>query len=94
MSTRPAADPVLEELRDEITELDRRLVEVVNERLRIVARLRRHKLEQGIPLLDPAREQWLRAYLTRENAGPLSDEGVAELHAHVLELTKRELRDA
>ncbi len=84
-------DPVVARLRDEISELDRQLVELVNRRLQAVAELRRYKEENGIPFLDPEREEQLLRFLTETNAGPLSPEGLAALHRHVLELTKQEV---
>jgi chorismate mutase len=86
-------DPVVAKLRDEITDLDRQLVAIVNKRLRVVAGLRRYKEANGIPFLDPAREEWMLRYLTRANTGPLSESGLTELYAYILELTKREVVD-
>jgi chorismate mutase/prephenate dehydratase len=84
-------DPVVTKFRDEIGDLDRQLVAIVNKRLRVVAALRSYKEANGIPFFDPAREEWMLRYLTRANSGPLSGNGLAELYAHVLELTKREI---
>ena len=84
------ADPVLERLRDEIMAADRALVETINMRLELVAEIRRHKERNELPFLDPAREEWMLAYLSRANRGPLSEEGLAELYALVLDLSKRE----
>jgi chorismate mutase len=84
------ADPVLERLRDEIMAADRALVETINARLELVAEIRRHKERHDLPFLDPAREEWMLAYLARANRGPLSEEGLAELYALVLEISKRE----
>ena len=84
-------DPVVTKFRDEIGDLDRQLVALVNKRLRVVAALRSYKEANDIPFLDPAREEWMLRYLTRANTGPLSSDGLAELYAHVLELTKREI---
>ena len=64
-----------EELRDRIAENDRAIVAGVNLRLRLVAELWRIKEEQGAALLDPDREQLLRAALAATNEGPLSDAG-------------------
>jgi chorismate mutase len=83
-------DPVVERIREQITELDRSLVETINERLRLVQELRRHKQSNGIPFLDPNREEWMLQYLTRANQGPLSHAGLAEIYARLLDLTKRE----
>ena len=84
------ADSVVERLRDEIMAADRALVETINARLELVAEIRRHKERHDLPFLDPAREEWMLAYLARANRGPLSEEGLAELYALVLEISKRE----
>jgi chorismate mutase len=84
-------DHVIDRLRDEIADVDRRLVATINARLALVKRMRKYKEERGIPLLDPAREEWMLQYLKRANTGPLSAEGLADLYIHVLALTKEEL---
>jgi chorismate mutase len=89
--TDPAVDPVVRDLRVEISELDRTIVEAVNARLELVARLKRYKASQGLPFLDPERERQLVEELARANSGPLSDQGLRDLVASLLELTKREV---
>jgi chorismate mutase len=84
-------DSTMVELRDQISELDRQILEAVNARLELVARLRRHKEENGIAFLDPGREEWLLQHLADANAGPLTEEGVRELFSEILDLVKREL---
>ena len=82
---------VFDELRERIAENDRAIVAAVNLRLRLVAELWRIKEEQGAALLDPDREQRLRAALATTNEGPLSTEGLDLLVGELLALTKREL---
>jgi chorismate mutase/prephenate dehydratase len=84
-------DPVVSELRAEISILDRRLVATFNDRLRVVGRMHRHKLENGIPLTDPEREAQMLEHLTAFNGGPLSEAGLAAFYGHVLGLTKLEV---
>lgn len=84
-------DHVIDRLRDEIADVDRRLVSTINTRLALVKRMRKYKEERGIPLLDPAREEWMLQYLKRANTGPLSSDGLADLYTRVLALTKEEL---
>ena len=84
-------DHVIDRLRDEIADVDRRLVATINARLALVKKMRKYKEERGIPFLDPAREDWMLQYLKRANTGPLSSEGLAEVYTHVLALTKDEL---
>jgi chorismate mutase/prephenate dehydratase len=84
-------DPTLADLRDRIAAVDRAILAAVNERLELVGQIQAHKREHGLAALDPERERWLLAHLEQANAGPLSSEGLRELHAAILELTKREL---
>ena len=84
-------DPVLRELREQISDTDRAILDAVNARLELVARIKEHKEARGIDFLDPAREQSMLRELTAANLGPLSGRGVEELLTSVLELTKREV---
>jgi chorismate mutase len=84
-------DPTVQRLREEISELDRSILDAVNGRLELVAALRRHKAEVGLPFVDPDRERQLLDELVSANRGPLSDEGLRELFCELLDLTKREV---
>jgi chorismate mutase len=81
----------IESLRTAISTNDRRIVEAMNERLRLVDELWRLKDELGLEHVDPRRERMLLAELERANGGPLSQEGLERLVGELLELTKREL---
>jgi chorismate mutase len=89
--TSPDGDRTVQELRDEISEVDRALLAAVNARLELVTRLKRHKEEVGLPFVDPDRENELIAALAARNGGPLTDDGLRELYAYLLDLTKREV---
>jgi chorismate mutase len=89
--TTPGGDPTVQRLRDEISAVDQALVAAINTRLELVARLKRHKQEVGLPFVDPNREAELIDALAGQNGGPLSDEGLRELYAYLLDLTKREV---
>ena len=84
-------DPVIRQLREQLSDNDVKIVEAINARLKLVARLKRVKEERGIDFLDPAREEWMLQYLTRANRGPLSAEGLREMYLELLDLTKREV---
>jgi chorismate mutase len=84
-------DPVLSRLREQVSELDRAILDAVNERLRVVEQIKAHKDANGIGFVDPDRERAMLEELRRANAGPLSDDGLRELLATVLDLTKREV---
>jgi chorismate mutase len=87
----PTPDRVLAQLRDQITDTDRALVETINKRLKLVAQIKRYKAVRGLPFLDHDREAWMLSYLSRANRGPLSPQGLREIYVEVLDLTKREV---
>ena len=89
--TKSDVDPTVRRLRDEISEVDRAIVDAVNDRLQLVARLREHKASLGIPFVDPDRERELVDDLVAANRGPLSGEGLRRLSRELLDLTKREV---
>ena len=86
-------DPFIRQTREQISDADRRLVEALNARLQLVARLKSYKENHGIGFVDPEREEWMLQYLQRVNRGPLSQEGLAAFFTHVLDLTKREVAE-
>jgi chorismate mutase len=85
------ADPLIRQLREQISDADRALVEALNARLRLVARLKRYKESRGLEFVDLQREEWMLNYLLRANRGPLSADGLRELFTEILDLTKREV---
>jgi chorismate mutase len=85
-------DPLIKQLRQQISDTDRSIVDAFNARLRLVARLKGYKESRGMDFLDPEREEWMLQYLTRANRGPLSHDGLKELFDEILDLTKREVR--
>jgi chorismate mutase len=86
-----SSDPSLERLRAELAKQDKAILEAVNTRLRLVAELKRHKEEVGLPFVDAEQERRLLDRLAAANLGPLSDDALRELFAGILALTKRQL---
>ena len=86
-----STDPLVRQLREQISDNDRAIVEAINKRLKLVARLKEYKASRGFEFVDPDREDWMIRYLERANGGPLSDDGLRELFAQILALTKREV---
>ena len=84
-------DPFIRQLREQISDTDRSIVEAVNARLKLVAKLKSYKESRGISFLDPEREEWMLQYLSRANRGPLSAEGLREIFEELLDITKREV---
>jgi prephenate dehydrogenase len=81
----------LEGLRAEISELDRRLLELLNRRLELVAAVRDYKDAAGERWIDPEREAELLEALVATNAGPLSERGVTSIFSAVLDVLKQEV---
>ena len=85
-------EQLIKQLRQQISDTDRSIVDAFNARLRLVARLKGYKESRGMDFLDPEREEWMLQYLTRANRGPLSPDGLKELFEEILDLTKREVQ--
>lgn len=81
----------LKALREQVSAIDVEIVEAINRRIEVVQRIWAHKAEHGLDQVDPERERWLAEHLAAANRGPLSPGGLAEIHAAVLDLTKREV---
>ena len=86
-------DPVVRQIREQISDNDRAILEAVNKRLKLVARLKEYKASRGYEFVDHAREDWMVSYLTRANRGPLSGDGLHEIFEAILDLTKREVAE-
>jgi chorismate mutase len=85
---------MIRQLREQISDADRSLVEAMNARLRLVARLKAYKESRSLEFVDLEREEWMLNYLLRANRGPLSADGLRELFSEILDLTKREVARA
>ena len=84
-------DPTVQQLRDEIAAVDRAILDDVNARIELVAKIRSYKAEAGLPFVDRDREHELIEALGAGNTGPLSADGLRELYTYLLDLTKREV---
>jgi chorismate mutase len=87
----PSQDPIIRQLREQVSDNDRALIEAINARLRLVAKLKSYKESRGIEFVDPDREEWMLRDMIRANRGPLSAEGLEQIYAAILDLTKREV---
>jgi chorismate mutase len=88
----PQTDRLIQELRAQISDNDRAIVRALNKRVELVARLKRYKESQGIEFVDPQQEEAVLRDLGRSNRGPISQDGLRELYARILELTKKEVQ--
>ncbi len=89
MST-PNDDPVIKQFRDQISDNDLKIVELINKRLKLVDKLWRYKAEQGVEVYNQAREEWMLTFVSRANKGPISSDALQEIYQHLVEVTKNE----
>jgi chorismate mutase len=86
----PSVDPVVKQFRDQISDNDLRIIELINKRLALVDKLWRYKAEQGVDMYAPEREEWMLTFLSRANKGPLSQDALVEVYRAIVETTKNE----
>jgi chorismate mutase len=75
----------VEDWRRKIDEIDRKLVELLNERSQCVVEIGRLKKLDGSPLYQPDRECEVLAGVERANRGPLSGAAVRRLFERILD---------
>jgi chorismate mutase len=82
---------MIRQLREQISDTDRALVEAINVRLRLVQRIKDYKAQRGYDFVDPEREEWMLRDVQRANRGPLSPTGLEEIYGAILGLSKKEV---
>lgn len=86
----PNDDPVIKQFRDQISDNDLKIIDLINKRLSLVDKLWRYKAEHGVDLHAPDREEWMLTFLSRANKGPLSQGALQEVYRTIVETTKSE----
>ena len=89
MST-PNDDPVIKQFRDQISDNDLKIIDLINKRLSLVDKLWRYKAEHGVDMYNAEREEWMVTFLSRANKGPLSQGALREVYRTIVETTKSE----
>src|SRR5499425_3287007 len=75
----------LADLRRRIDELDRQLVELLNERSQCALEIGKLKQEQHLPLYQPDREKEVLENAERNNHGPLTDAAIRRLFERIID---------
>ena len=73
MLTRPMSEPDLDPLRRQIDAIDAKLVELLNERAKVVVQIGKLKQQNNAPIYAPDREKVVLEKVRRLNRGPLPD---------------------
>ena len=75
----------LSDWRRRIDEIDRKLVELLNERSRCALEIGKLKHAQNIPLYQPEREKEVLENAEHENSGPLTDAAIRRLFERIID---------
>ena len=83
--TEETALQVLEDCRRRIDELDLQILELLNERARVVETIGQVKRLLDLPIYEPKREDQVYANLTGHNHGPLPPEAVKRVYERIID---------
>ena len=74
----------LSALRAAIDRLDRRLVDLINQRSRLVVQVGKQKRASGVPIYAPHREAEVLSKVLGHNAGPLADRTIEAIYRELM----------
>lgn len=80
--------------RERIDAVDRKIVELLNERSRCALAIGAHKNRLGLAIYDPAREEEIVRQAIVGNEGPLEDAAIRRLFERILDESRRLERTA
>ena len=84
----------LSDWRRRIDDLDKKLVELLNERSRCALEIGKIKQAEHLPLYQPDREKEVLENVERNNAGPLSDAAIRRVFERIIDEARAAERDA
>ncbi len=84
----------LQDWRRSIDEIDRKLVQLLNERSRCALEIGKLKNAANLPLYQPDREKEVLENAERSNAGPLSNSAIRRLFERIIDEARSAERQA
>jgi len=75
----------LDELRVLIDDLDRQIVQVLNQRTRVVEEIGRVKRQAALPIYEPKREDMVFANVSQANLGPITQEALRGIFERIID---------
>jgi len=84
----------LADWRRRIDEIDKKLVELLNERSRCALEIGKLKQAENIPLYQPQRENEVLENAEHNNSGPLTDAAIRRLFERIIDEARAAERDA
>ncbi|HYJ87402.1 MAG TPA: chorismate mutase [Pyrinomonadaceae bacterium] len=79
----------IEYWRNEIDDVDRELLQLLNRRARLAMKVGALKRTAGLPSCDPEREQVVLQTLQQANTGPLDRRAITKLFRRIIRETRR-----
>jgi chorismate mutase len=79
--------------RKKIDDLDRRLVQLLNERAQCAHEIGRLKRNSSMPIYEPNREKIIYENITLNNPGPLSDMQLRQVYERLIDVMRQIQRD-
>lgn len=87
-SRRADVDAALDDLREGIDAVDRKILECLNERARLVMDVGRFKQGRGASVYAPSRERRIVESLRAANSGPFPETGIAPVFREIISATR------
>ena len=75
--------------RKQIDELDRKLVELLNQRARAAHEIGKLKQKAGMPIYEPDREQTVFQNARSVNQGPLPDRDLQRIYERIMDIMRQ-----
>ena len=84
----------LSDWRRQIDEIDRKLVELLNQRSKCALEIGKIKQAENLPLYQPEREREVLENAERSNGGPLTNEAIRRLFERIIDEARSAEREA
>lgn len=84
----------IDQWRDKIDEIDKRLVELLNERARYADEIGKIKEQLGMEAYSPKREKDVLENILKHNGGPLNDLALRRLFERIIDESRKLEREA
>jgi chorismate mutase/prephenate dehydratase len=80
----PDFEEKIKKYRDDINRIDMQIVDLLNDRAKIVLEIKRLKKKHNIPLYDAKREEELLDNIVKYNKGPLYNDNIVQIFESIL----------
>ena len=75
--------------RKKIDEIDKQLIQLINERARCAQEIGKLKRHTDMPIYEPDRERIIFENVFRENGGPLPDSEVRHIYERIIDVMRK-----